>query len=88
MVHIWWDNPIEEEQLKSLSKEKTFFVIPTLLTTLKAFESMGEAAQKFMKKERLLAEVKKLHQAGVPILAGTDPPNLGINYGTDLYKVV
>ncbi|OZV70075.1 amidohydrolase family protein [Winogradskyella aurantia] len=86
LVHIWWDNPIEEEQLKSLSKEKTFFVIPTLLTTLKAFESMGEAAQKFMKKEQLLAEVKKLHQAGVPILAGTDPPNLSINYGTDLYK--
>ncbi|MBO3116147.1 amidohydrolase family protein [Winogradskyella sp. DF17] len=86
LVHIWWDKPISDQQLNSLSTDKTFFVIPTLLTTLKAFESMGEAAQKFMNKTQLLAEIKKLHEAGILLLAGTDPPNLGINYGTDLYK--
>lgn len=86
LVHIWWDKPIETSELETLTKNKSFFVIPTLLTTLKAFESMGEGSNKFLKKEDLLNEVKKMHDANIPILAGTDPPNLGINYGTDLYK--
>ncbi len=86
LAHIWWDKPMENEQLESLVTNKTFFVIPTLLTTLKAFESMGSDAKKFMNKEQLLAEIKKLFDAGVTILAGTDPPNLGINYGTDIYN--
>jgi len=47
---------------------------------------MGTASEQFLTKEQLLAEVKKMHEAGIPILAGTDPPNAGINYGTDLYK--
>jgi imidazolonepropionase-like amidohydrolase len=86
LVHIWWDKELEAETLKKLSEEKSFFVIPTLLTTLKAFESMGAAADKFMTKAQMLSEVKRMYEAGIPILAGTDPPNVGINYGTDLYK--
>ncbi len=86
LVHIWWDKPLDEVTLNDLSESKSFFVIPTLLTTIKSFESMGEEAKKFLSKEQLLTEVKKMHNAGIPILAGTDPPNLGINYGVDLYK--
>ncbi|WP_282044017.1 amidohydrolase family protein [Winogradskyella flava] len=86
LVHIWWDKELDADTLKTLSEDKSFFVIPTLLTTTKVFESMGERANEFLKKEQLLAEVKKMHDAGIPILAGTDPPNVGINYGTDLYK--
>ena len=86
LVHIWWDKALEAEQLKELSENKEFFVIPTLLTTLNAFKSMGENASKYLTKEQLQGEIKKLYEAGVPILAGTDPPNLGINYGKDLYK--
>ena len=32
------------------------------------------------------AEVGQVHRAGVPILAGTDPPGYGVNYGSDLYE--
>jgi len=86
LVHVWWDKELESSQLKELSESKSFFVIPTLLTTLKAFKGFGAGADKFLKKNQLLSEVKKMYEAGIPILAGTDPPNAGINYGTDLYK--
>ena len=86
LVHIWRDKALESNKLEELSKSKTFFVIPTLITTLKVFEVIGAGADKYLNKEELLQEVKKLYEAGIPILAGTDPPNLGINHGTDLYK--
>lgn len=86
LVHIWWDKEFETDKLKELSENKSFFVIPTLLTTTEVFKSFGDGADKFLTKAQLLSEVKKMYEAGVPILAGTDPPNAGINYGTDLYK--
>lgn len=85
IVHIWWDQELTDAQLNEL-KQLDFFVIPTLLTTLKAFEAMGSEANAYLSKQKLLEQIKRLHEAGIPILAGTDPPNLGINYGTDLYK--
>lgn len=86
LVHIWWDLPLEPLKLKELASSKAFFVIPTLLTTLNFFKSIGDGASKYLTKAQLMAEVKQMHEAGIPILAGTDPPNVGINYGTDLYK--
>jgi imidazolonepropionase-like amidohydrolase len=86
LVHIWWDKEFEPSKLKELSASKSFFVIPTLLTTIKFFESIGSGAEEFLTKNQLLSEVKKMYDAGIPILAGTDPPNAGINYGTDIYK--
>jgi imidazolonepropionase-like amidohydrolase len=86
LVHIWWDKELEPNRLRELSEEKSFFVIPTLLTTIKVFKTMGSASEQFLSKEQLQSEVKKMYEAGIPILAGTDPPNIGINYGTDLYK--
>lgn len=85
LVHIWWDKELSAEDIKQL-KLKEFFVIPTTLTTLKAFKSMGEKSWEYLSKEALLNQIKLLHEAGIPIVAGTDPPNLGINYGTDLYE--
>ncbi|PKG41467.1 amidohydrolase family protein [Psychroflexus sp. MES1-P1E] len=86
LVHLWRDKILENSELERLLESKPFFVIPTLLTTLKVFEVIGAGADKYLNKEELLQEVKKLYEAGIPILAGTDPPNLGINHGTDLYK--
>jgi len=88
LVHIWWDKLISSERLDTLTKKESFFVIPTLLTSTKAIENIkkNNPESKFLTNEELKLEVKKLYDAGVPILAGTDPPNLEINYGTDLFK--
>ena len=88
LVHIWWNELMPEDKLQQLAKEKSFFVIPTLLTTNKVFGIMkkNNPDAEILEKEQLLAEVKRLHDAGIPILAGTDPPNAQINYGTDLYE--
>ena len=73
LVHIWQDKTLEANQLKKLSESKSFFVIPTLLTTLEIFKSFGVNREKYLTKAQLLTEVKKMHDVGVPILAGTDP---------------
>ena len=88
LVHIWWDEEMPESQLTELTKNKEFFVIPTLLTSQRALKSIRQRAPDtpFLSDEGLMSEVKRLYEAGVPILAGTDPPNVGINYGTDLYE--
>ncbi len=88
LVHIWWDKSITHDQLTTLTKEKNFFVIPTLLTSIRALEMIKKNSPEgtFLSNDALKSEVKRLYDAGVPILAGTDPPNAQINYGTDLYK--
>lgn len=88
LVHIWWDKSMPEDRLKELANDKEFFVIPTVLTSHLALKSIRPRSPEgsFLTDEGISAEVKRLHDAGVPILAGTDPPNVGINYGTDLYK--
>ncbi|RMA64709.1 amidohydrolase family protein [Ulvibacter antarcticus] len=88
LVHIWWDTEIGEEDLKSLASEKKFFVIPTLLTSITMLQFIRNSAPEgsFLSNEAISNEVKRLYDAGIPILAGTDPPNANINYGSDLYK--
>lgn len=88
LVHIWWDKKLSKEQLATLTKNNSFFVIPTLLTSVKVLKMIRKNSPEgaVLTDEELKAEVKKLYDAGVPILAGTDPPNAQINYGTDLYK--
>ena len=87
LVHVWDDKPLNNEQLNELKKEH-FFVIPTILTLQKVqsvyFQKTKEETE--VKVKMIKNEVKRLYDIGVPILAGTDPPNANINYGTDLYK--
>jgi len=87
LVHIWDDKEMTKIQLEDLKKE-TFFVVPTLLTiqkVQKAYFNKTEV-QTAEKTVFIQKELKKLYDIGVPILAGTDPPNANINFGTDLYK--
>jgi len=65
-----------------------FFVIPTLLTSIRALKQIRAVSPEggFLSDDELKSEVKRLYDAGVPILAGTDPPNAQINYGDDLHK--
>lgn len=88
LVHIWTDIDMPQEHLDDLVKNKDFFVIPTILTNVLVQPLFyGKTEEETAKVEaQLLKEVKRLYDAGVPILAGTDPPNAQINMGTDLYK--
>lgn len=87
LVHIWRDKPMAEQRLKTLTENKDFFVIPTLITTKFAYDKLSQNSDlELMSFENILKEVKRLYDAGVPILAGTDPPNFDINFGIDLYK--
>ncbi|MEM6878290.1 MAG: amidohydrolase family protein [Bacteroidota bacterium] len=87
LVHIWYDQSITEERLDSLV-EADIFVVPTCLTNMLFYDYAyrEELPRAYMDSTQLLREIGRLHQAGIPILAGTDPPNLGINYGSDLYR--
>ncbi len=88
LVHIWTDKAMPQERLDALVKNQDFFVIPTILTNVLVqplFYGKTEAETAVVE-AGLLKELKRLYDAGVPILAGTDPPNANINMGTDLYK--
>ena len=85
-VHIWFDEPSTEQEIQVLAKGGQFMV-PTILTNKRVIEFFEEQGRDIphLSVEQLLAEIKKLHEAGISLVAGTDPPNLNINYGTDLF---
>lgn len=88
LVHIWWNKKVNLAELKKLATTENFFVIPTILTTHLALDGIRKKSpeNEFLSNEDILREVRKLYDAGIPLLTGTDPPNAGINYGTDLYR--
>jgi len=89
LVHLWWDRPMRIEEISALSKSDVF-VVPTLLTNVLATEQIkkNNPEANLLSKRELLIEVKKLYDAGIPLLTGTDPPNVNINFGKDLYKEI
>ncbi len=93
-AHLWMGNEsATDEQLKAL-KDYNVFIIPTAQTQQKIWElvqegppPMQEYATQFLSSMELIKnEIARIHAAGIPILAGNDPPNFDINYGTDLLK--
>ncbi|WP_239540745.1 amidohydrolase family protein [Spongiivirga citrea] len=89
LVHIWRDEKMSDGQIAELANGD-FFVIPTILVGYKAVTAMAKKTEEVALKKLAWykEEVKRLYDAGIPILAGTDPPNAGINMGTDLYKEI
>jgi len=85
-VHIWFDEPSTAEEIQVLA-DGGQFMVPTILTNKRVIEYFDEQGRKdpYLSIAQLKAEIKKLHEAGVNLIAGTDPPNLNINYGTDLF---
>lgn len=84
-VHIWFDQVSTAEEIDTIANGEQFMV-PTIITNkrvLDYFKTQGKTASS-LGFEELKAEVKKLHEAGITLVAGTDPPNFNINYGTDL----
>lgn len=82
LAHIWRRDStgITEEELMILTDNDTF-IIPTLLVRQRASDSDISINMSLITNDLL-----KVHRAGIPVLAGTDPPNLGINFGTDLFR--
>ncbi len=85
IAHIWKrdSSKITNSELDILS-DASIFLVPTLLVRKRIIEEKPHSI--YMNMEQLQEEVYKLHKAGITILAGTDPPSYGIDYGRDLYK--
>ncbi|MEO9870023.1 amidohydrolase family protein [Ekhidna sp.] len=86
-AHLWKDGPIAEEELDVII-ENGLFIIPTLSViqgVIKYYEAEGIDLS-FSLLETTLLEVKRLSNAGILLLAGTDPPNVGLDYGSSIHS--
>ena len=92
-AHIWYDEKISDQGLQAIVDSKAFMV-PTLAVIKKLIETSAtrpDLAKRIsldLDLNLVKNEVKRCYDAGVKILAGTDPPNLGLNYGTHLYDEI
>jgi len=83
LAHAWVDSLISDIELAKW-KSRGFYVTPTFLIHSIIIDKMHPKT--YLTMELMLNEINRLHKAGIKILAGTDAPNLGINFGTDLHK--
>ena len=92
-VHLWsYGDSANDAQLRVL-KDAGVFVIPTALLQQRGWqiierEPNGQHSfRSFLSPMPLvLHEIRRVHDAGIPIVAGTDPPNFGVNYTDDLVE--
>ncbi len=98
LAHMWHDKtPLSSSEL-DIIKKSGVFIIPTLMLEKKANERLindTTLSQKriafekayFMYPDSVFHNrLKQVFDAGIPIIAGTDPPNAGINFGTDFIE--
>jgi len=90
-AHLWSYNDTASDQQLKILKAKGVFIIPTALIQKRAWEIIEKTPdgknefKAFLSKMPIVyKEIKRVYEAGIPILAGTDPPNYGINYTDDL----
>ena len=82
LVHVWADELVDAVQAARIA-EAGVFVVPTLTVITASgsrFSAMGDAAI-----EAAIENVRRLHAAGVSLLAGTDAPNVGTAFGVSLH---
>ena len=87
LVHIWYDTIASDSQL-ALMQTKEIFIVPTLSVIQKALQ-MGESqgwTKYALPFEKVLREVGRSYQQGIPILCGTDAPNFMMNYTDQLFE--
>jgi len=87
LAHTWYlrSNPVTKDEL-ALMKAKNLFIIPTLSVIQKLKQNSDSIELKAqLSLEEVFNEVKKAYQAGIPILAGTDAQNFGMNFTTQFY---
>jgi imidazolonepropionase-like amidohydrolase len=86
LVHIWIDKKADKETLSAM-KDGKMFMAPTILVTdalLKLRKNAGRG-ESDLSTEEVLQEIKKAHDAGIPILAATDSPNMQFNFSDQLF---
>ena len=86
LVHIWIDKKADKETLSAM-KDGKMFIAPTILVTdalLKLRKNAGRG-ESDLSTEEVLQEIKKAHDAGIPILAATDSPNMQFNFSDQLF---
>ena len=79
LVHVWADALIDEVQAARIAAAGVF-VVPTLsVITARGgpLSAMGATA---------IENTRRLHAAGVRLLAGTDAPNVGTAFGVSLHR--
>jgi len=88
LVHLWTDKIMEDSVLQEWAKSNDFFIIPTLILSNRYMKKATESGYEYKRVtvSNLQKQLKKLYEVGVPILVGTDPPNIGINFGTDIFE--
>ena len=93
-AHMWFfQAELRQEDINRI-KDSGVFIIPTVLTQKKILiyaekDTTGFkdwALESFTPMVSIMNEIRQLYDAEIPLLAGTDPPNLGINYGDDLVE--
>jgi len=85
LMHLWNDKAPASE-LKTLQANHDFFVVPTLSVWIASRWQIEKHGRQKYAEKHFIEELKKVYDAGITILAGTDPPNNEINYGTDLHN--
>ena len=83
LAHMWSRDTLDitEQELKLL-KESNVFIIPTFLV----WQKSNESGWRKINTDLLKKDLSRLYKQGIPLLAGTDPPNEKINYGSDLFQ--
>ncbi|MFK7951601.1 MAG: amidohydrolase family protein [Ekhidna sp.] len=86
-VHLWKDE-IASPQFLSLLKQNEIFIIPTLSVLEGVIDYYRENGieKKILSLTALLEQIAALHRQGIVLLAGTDPPNVGLDYGWSLHN--
>ena len=84
LAHLWGDYSITDSCLQQW-KQRQFYITPTLLLELTVLEQLHPKSVLF-DRTTYLQEIQKLNKAGLKLLAGTDSPNLNLNYTDDLFK--
>lgn len=87
LVHLWRDEMASPIFLEELARNNTF-IIPTLSVLEGVLKYYNENGKKIdmLPLADLLSQVKELHSKGIKLLAGTDPPNVGLDYGWSLHN--
>lgn len=86
-AHMWKDAPVSGSFLDSIAN-RGMFVIPTVSVMegiIEYYLSQGREVP-FSPLDVLTSEVNRLSNAGIKVLAGTDPPNVGLDYGSSLHN--